>query len=753
MIPVGELNRERLKLTIRGAVQGVGFRPFVYHLATQLGLTGWVRNSSAGVVIEVEGPRLELDHFLEGLEFGRPAAAAVLGTETAWLVPTGFEGFEIMPSDQGADKTAAVLPDLGTCSNCLAELFDPTDRRYAYAFTNCTHCGPRFTIIEDIPYDRSRTSMRGFAMCPDCEREYRDPTNRRFHAQPNACGRCGPHLWIEKPGDPSGDGSNITTGTALSEAANVLRQGGIVALKGIGGFQLMVDARQPEAVGRLRKRKHRDAKPFALMMPSLEVVRQFCQVSTEEECVLKSASAPIVLLKPNGTPGVAGNVASGSPYLGVMLPYSPLHHLLMKEFPFPVVATSGNLSDEPIAIKNEEARARLGGIADLMVVHNRPISRPCDDSVVRVVRCQQSVMRRARGYAPLPVFIGADLPPVLAVGGHLKNTIAIAVGQQVILSQHIGDLDTVEARRVFERAIEDLCRIYKFEPQLVAHDLHPDYASTQWASIAGLPEMGIQHHQAHVAACAAENRIQGPYLGVSWDGTGYGLDGVIWGGEFFLADGARFERVAHLRPFRLPGGDSAIRQGWRAAASLLWETRGREAVLRFRNQPVLLQMLDRGVNSPWTTSVGRLFDAVASLAGIADVSLFEGQAAMQLERATDSITTDESYPLAFEGSIGDWQPLIEAVQRDVRRRESPAMIAARFHNALTDWILTVAEQVATSQVALSGGVFQNRYLVDRSVALLEARGFRVYTHRRVPTNDGGIALGQALLAAYRAKGD
>ena len=716
----------RMRVALYGAVQGVGFRPFVFRLATGLGLTGWVLNSSAGLVVEVDGAPEDLERFLERLDAERPAAAVVLAREVSWLAPGGFTQFEIVASDESAEKSAAVLPDLATCPQCLAELSDPANRRYGYPFTNCTECGPRYCIVLDIPYDRPNTTMRGFTLCPDCRREYTDPTDRRFHAQPNACPVCGPHISME-----------------IAEAEAAIAAGRILALKGIGGFQLLADARNREAVARLRARKHREEKPFALMMPSVEMVRRYCAVSAAEERLLKSPAAPIMLLRPLAeATDLAPNVAHNSPYLGVMLPYSPLHHLLMRACPFPVVATSGNRSDEPIAIANDEARARLGEIADTFLMHDRPVARPCDDSVVRLVRGRESVVRRARGYAPLPVRLDRPLAPVLAVGGHLKNTVAIAVGRQVFLSQHIGDLDTPEARRAFENAIDDLCRLYRFRPERVACDLHPDYASTRWALASGLPVVRVQHHHAHAAACAAENAIRGTYLAVAWDGTGYGLDGTVWGGEIFLAEGGRFERISHLREFRLPGGEAAIKQGWRSEASLLYETFGPQAVA----DPVLRRMIEGGVNAPLTSSVGRLFDAVASMAGVVRESRFEGQAAMLLERAIDGAMIVDAYPLAERDGVADWAPLIEAVRRDAGRGEAAAPIAARFHNALVDWIVAVAERSGVRQVALSGGVFQNGYLVERAAALLEGRGFAVYTHQRVPANDGGIALGQAALA-------
>src|SRR3954465_6964889 len=550
---------ERLRITLRGAVQGFGFRPFVYRMATEMSLTAWVLNSASGLVVEVEGPPEQLRIFEQRIESERPQASVVTVHESQWIGAEGSTGFEIHKSDSDSGKSVNVLPDLATCSDCRAEMFDPANRRFQYPFINCPNCGPRYTIIVDIPYDRPNTTMRDFMLCPECRQEYENPADRRFHAQPNACPVCGPKL----------DGT-------IADVRAALLSGEIVALKGIGGFQLLVDARQPAAVARLRVRKHREEKPFALMMPSLDRAREYCEISAAEVELLESQAAPIVLLRPKTGTDIAWNVAHCSPYLGVMLPYSSLHHLLMQECGFPLIATSGNRSEEPIAIGNDEARERLKDIADHFLLHNRPIVRACDDSVVRLTGGRAGILRRARGYAPLGVRVARELPPVLAVGGHLKNTVAIAVGRDVFLSQHIGDLETVEARHAMERAIEDLCRLYSFNPEAVVCDLHPDYASTRWAENSGLPVIGVQHHQAHVAACAAENDVTGEYLGVAWDGTGYGLDGAIWGGEFFRVEGTRYERVAHLRSFGLPGGDVAVREGWRSAASLLFEVFGTE---------------------------------------------------------------------------------------------------------------------------------------------------------------------------------
>lgn len=760
----------RLRVVVRGAVQGVGFRPFVYRLARQMALTGWVLNSSQGVFLEVEGSPDRLETFLQRLQREKPRHAVIHSVEALYLDPVGYKDFVIRESQDEGEKTALILPDLATCPDCLREIFDPTNRRYRYPFTNCTNCGPRFSIIQALPYDRPNTTMRYFPMCEACLAEYKDPMDRRFHAQPNACPRCGPHveLW-----DPTGR-CLASHDEALQAAAQALREGAVVAVKGLGGFHLMVDARNQDAVLRLRRRKAREAKPFALMYPGLDLVKAHCHVSPVEERLLTSPEAPIVLLRRRRTPAAWGRehlpadaVAPANPYLGVMLPYTPLHHLLLRDLGFPVVATSGNRSDEPICTDEHEALERLAGIADLFLVHNRPIARHVDDSVVCVVLGRPMVLRRARGFAPLPVLLEHSLPPTLAVGAHLKNTVAVTVNRQVILSQHIGDLETEPANRAFRRVLDDLQHLYQVRPQQVVCDLHPDYLSTRFARRTGLPVIPVQHHYAHILACMAENHVAGPVLGVAWDGTGYGPDGTVWGGEFLVVEQGTYQRVAHFRTFPLPGNEKAIREPRRTALGLLYEMLGDTLFARADLAPwrafsaserrVLHQMLARGVNTPRTSSVGRLFDAVASLLDLCQVNQFEGQAAMALEFALPEDAAERPpYPLSLRPSgarswIVDWEPLIQALLEDLAHGEAPAHIAARFHNALVEAIVAVAREVGLERVTLSGGCFQNRYLLAQSVMKLERAGFRVYWPQRIPPNDGGIALGQAVALMFRGK--
>jgi hydrogenase maturation protein HypF len=717
----------RYRITLSGAVQGVGLRPFVYNLAHSLDLGGFVRNTADAVEIEVEGQPDRLDNFTLCLGRDRPRAARVTSEHRRLVPPNGDRRFRIAASDAAAATPFGLLNDLATCAECLQELLDPSDRRYEYPFITCTACGPRFTISEALPYDRVSTTMRAFEMCEQCAREYATPHDRRFHAQPNACAVCGPRLSME-----------------IADVADAIRRGAIIALKGIGGFQLLCNARSEGVVELLRARKAREFKPFAVMMPTLDVVGRYCEVSVEQAEVLTSPAAPIVLLRPRTDTGLAVAVSGRSPWLGVMLPNSPVHHLLLRRYSGPVVATSGNIAGEPIVIDEDEARRRLGSIADVMVTHDRPIARPCDDSVVRVGRQGLSPVRRARGYAPLPIRLARPLARALAVGGHLKNTIAIGIGDTAIVSQHVGDLDGPEARNSFERTIAEFEHLHRFTPELVVADLHPDYASTLWAERSGHRVLRAQHHEAHVASCAAENGVMRPYLGVAWDGTGYGRDGSIWGGEFFVHDGRQFTRVAHLRPFPLLGGEAATREGWRAAVAMDWTIRGRAALEHLANADVFERMLRHRVNSPDTTSMGRLFDAIAAVSGVATSSRFEGEAAMALEAAVDD-DGEGAYPFG-EGLEGDWAPLFDSVSRDVQRHVGTGRIAARFHLALAQWTYRVATAVGIGDVVLSGGVFQNAFLVDRCVDTLSRHGFTVHTHHQVPPNDGGLSLGQLALA-------
>ena len=741
-------------------MQGVGFRPYVFRLATELGLQGWVVNASAGVLMEVEGVPDTLRQFLLRLEREKPPRAVLQGVEFSVLDPVGYDGFEIRFSDERGPKTVLILPDVATCADCLRDIVEPTNRRHGYPFTNCTNCGPRFSILEALPYDRPNTSMRKFTMCPNCTREYHDPHDRRFHAQPNACPDCGPQLELW-----ASDGTIRAQGNdALSQAAEAVRGGHILALKGIGGFQLIVDATKERAVAALRTRKRREEKPFALMYPSLEEAREDCRVSALEERLLLSPESPIVLLeRRTTTTPLAPSLAPRNPALGVMLPYSPLHHLLMRALQHPLVATSGNLSSEPMCTDNGEALARLHGIADTFLVHNRPIVRPVDDSVVRVVRERELVLRRARGYAPLPVHMSEALPCVLAVGGQSKNTVALSVGTEVFLSQHIGDLETGQALSVFDQVAADLPRLYEVTPEFIACDLHPDYVSTKYAWKRTESVHLVQHHWAHALACMAENELEGPALAVVWDGAGFGVDGTIWGGEFLLAEGTVFQRVAHLRPFRLSGGESAVRQPRRAALGVLFECGGDRAI----QDPTLAPVQDLGTtelglirrtlaeasSAVPTTSAGRLFDAVASLVGLRQQVSFEGQAGMELEFAIEKGVHD-AYPFEVEGgepSVVDWRPMIGQVVEDLRAQVPLGRIAALFHNTLAQMVLAIAQRIEEEKVVLTGGCFQNRYLTEHCVDILRAAGFRAYWHQRVPPNDGGIALGQVIAAARFAK--
>jgi hydrogenase maturation protein HypF len=818
------LKPERLKMVFCGAVQGVGFRPFVYRVATELKLNGYVSNTAQGVFIEVEGHRDLLEQFQRRIQTEKPPRAIVQSTTSLFLDAIGYGAFEICESEERGDKTAFVLPDIATCVDCLCEILDPDNRRFRYPFTNCTNCGPRFSIVEALPYDRSNTSMKKFTMCDACEREYHDPLDRRFHAQPNACSKCGPHLelWSQS------GGAIAMRDDALRAAAEAVHTGKIIALKGLGGFQLIVDARNEAAVVRLRGRKLREEKPFALMYPSLDAVRVDCDISDLEERLLLSSEAPIVLLRQNcrasaslasATGAVAlQKIAPGNPNLGVMLPYSPLHHLLMRELNFPIVATSGNLIDEPICIDEQEALCRLRGIADAFLVHNRPIVRHVDDSVVRVMCGRDMILRRARGYAPLPITVGRlcqtpnpsvsqsgaagtratqtgspkgkargseqiKRPTILAVGAHLKNSVALKIDNNIFVSQHIGDLETKEAYAAFRRTCADLPRLYDANIDVVACDIHPDYLSTKYcddlAGRAGSPlpavngahsprrascmtrptKIPIQHHWAHVAACMAENQIEAPVLGVVWDGTGYGLDGSIWGGEFLLAksDGS-FERVAHFRQFRLPGGDRAIKEPRRSALGLLYEIFGENVwdVLQQNldfsetEKSMLVKMLEKQINAPLTSSAGRLFDAVASLTGLRQRASFEGQAAMELEFARQ-LDVRDAYPFRIEETQPmkvDWGPMIRQLLADVGRNESSDVISAKFHNALAEMIVAVTKKIGEQNVLLTGGCFQNRYLTERAVAGLREEKFTPYWHQRIPPNDGGIALGQCIAASW-----
>ncbi len=756
-MPIMQTCSLRAHIVVHGVVQGVGFRPFVYRLATELHLSGWVQNTIQGVVIEIEGATQDVDAFLFRFSNEIPPLASIHEVTATHLEPVGYTSFEIRESDSKGKTSTLILPDIATCPDCLEEVFNPSERRYFYPFTNCTNCGPRFSIIESLPYDRPNTTMKQFVMCVDCRKEYENPHDRRFHAQPIACPVCGPHieLW-----DLSGNVLD-TRHNALLHTVETIRSGKIVAVKGMGGFHLLADARNESAVHTLRQRKGREEKPLALMFPSIEKVQSECEVSILEETLLQSPESPIVLLKRKSNQSqIAVSVAPSNPYLGVMLPYTPLHHILMRELNIPVVATSGNRSNEPICIDEHEALKRLNGIADYFLIHNRPIKRHVDDSIVRVMAGREMIVRRARGYAPLPpTRIKLRGGGILAVGAHQKNTISITTENNVFTSQHIGDLETTEAFDAFSSVINDFRDLYDVNPTTVVCDFHPDYLSTKYAEKLGIKTEYIQHHYAHVASCMAENDLSGTVLGVSWDGTGYGLDNTIWGGEFLLTTETSFKRVATFRSFPLPGGDQAVKQPRRSAVGVLFELFGEDMFRRnglltlqqfsIEELKIIQTMLVREINTRHTSSVGRLFDAVASIMGIRHTCNFEGQSAMELEFLVSEDMTQSSYPFTISESrnndvpyIINWERCIVHFMDDVNKRESPNMISTKFHNTLTEVIIEVAKRIGEQRIVLSGGCFQNIYLTEHTIARLREEGYEPYWHKLVPTNDGGISLGQ-----------
>jgi hydrogenase maturation protein HypF len=772
-----------VRIHITGIVQGVGFRPFVYGLATRLALNGWVRNTSAGVDIEVDGLQGNLEAFLNALRAEAPPLSRIDSFQADWIPANGFSSFEIVHSEGKSGDFIPISPDVSICPDCLEELFDPGNRRYRYPFINCTNCGPRFTIIKDIPYDRLKTTMGIFEMCPACASEYDDQLDRRFHAQPVACPDCGPHVWLETKDGVSGE--DFHKSKAIRETRRLLAQGEIIAIKGLGGFHLACDAANFRAVEELRRRKLRVDKPFALMVPDLESVLQHCYLNQSERELLVSRQRPIVILNKRPESLIVPQVAPNQTTLGVMLPYTPLHYLLLERepgFPNALVMTSGNLSEEPIATDNDEARQRLGELADAFLMHDRDIHTRCDDSVFRIFNLEslekdssnsdrqpsEIPLRRARGYAPNPVQLRWDMPPLLATGPELKNTFCLTRENYAFISHHIGDLENYETLRAFEDGIRHYERLFRIEPQAIAYDLHPDYLATRYAleraDGESLPAIGVQHHHAHLAACLAENEHPGdrPVIGLSLDGTGFGEDGAIWGGEILLVDYVAYERLYHLAYVPLPGGDQAIREPWRIALAYLqhagieWKgdippvTHARQ-LSTTAGDPLglLLRQITNRINAPLTSSMGRLFDAVSSLLGVRHTVNYQAQAAIELESLADQ---DESgtYPFAIEGKILNPSPLFQSMLSDLRANVPLPTLAGRFHNTLAGLLHRVCQKVrtqtGTEEVALSGGVWQNMTLLKKSIHLLQKDGFTVYLHHQVPTNDGGISLGQAVIA-------
>ncbi|WP_020412783.1 carbamoyltransferase HypF [Microbulbifer variabilis] len=756
------MDNERQQVEITGLVQGVGFRPFIYRLARECKLNGWVVNHSGGVRLEVEGDPLNIAGFLRRVPDEKPPHSQILSVLTKLVPIKGDSGFEIRASAKDAEKSTLILPDLAPCNHCLAELANPNDRRYNYPFINCTLCGPRFSIIDKLPYDRANTTMSAFPLCDSCHKEYTDPSDRRFHAEPNACPECGPQLELS-----DGTGKVLAPNEhALERAVTEISSGQIVALKGVGGFQLLVDAADGAALEKLRKRKQRPHKPFALLYPSLEAVHRDCEVSKVEADLLTSPERPIVLLAAKADAGqrIHNLVAPDSPELGVMLPASPLHQLLVQTYGAPLVATSGNLADEPICTENNEALTRLGKIADCFLMHNRGILRHLDDSVLRVIDNRPVMLRRARGFAPLPLMRpqitqeSTEHPAIyLGLGADQKNTVALSHSGWIYSSQHIGDLENATSVERFDKTIEDLTAFQQCEPHTLVHDLHPGFNSHRWALSKPTPKLGVQHHIAHFFSCMAEHNHSGPALGICWDGTGYDIDGVVRGGEFLYWNGdSDVKNIASLRTFPLPGGEKAVREPRRSAAGLLYEISGfvalqhdliKRCFSRGERQN-LVTMLKGEINSPQCSSAGRLFDAVAALLGLRSHTSYEGQAAQALEHSARGIQSRDAYPFDLQKRGNrwqlDWAPSVSALIYDEGR--SLPQRAVAFHNTLAQMILSVAGEVAEPQIFLSGGVFQNKRLTETVTSLLQRYNFTVHSHSQVPPNDGGIALGQVYYA-------
>jgi hydrogenase maturation protein HypF len=759
---------------ITGVVQGVGFRPFIYNLALEHKLKGWVKNTTSGVEIDVDGTQNQLDAFIFQIKSNPPPLASLDNIELVDHPANGFSHFEIIHSESIPSEYQPISADVTVCSDCVAELLDPTDRRYRYPFINCTNCGPRFTIIQDIPYDRSKTSMAAFEMCPDCVAEYSDPANRRFHAQPTACQNCGPKIWLEQYRNPN---QGTTTSVvelgeqAIQSTRNLLNAGKIVAIKGLGGFHLGCNAKDYDAVVELRQRKMRVDKPFAVMMPDMETIIRHCHVNDVERSLLESSAHPIVLLRRRSSSMIVPEVAPGQKTVGVMLPYTPLHVLLLekeKGFPEVLVMTSGNLSDEPICTDNIDARQRLANLADAFLMHDRDIHIRTDDSVMRVFDNKPYPIRRSRGYAPFPVQLPWKVPPLLAAGTELKNTFCITNGNYAFLSHHIGDLENYETLKSYEDGIKHFEQLFRVRPIGIACDLHPNYLATRYASDRAqrdqIPLFGIQHHHAHIASLMAEQGLDGSrkVIGVAFDGTGYGEDGAIWGGEFLIADYSGYARNFHLKYFPLPGGDVSIRRPLRTALSLLWslgidwsEINGLSADVNSAERNVMQNQLEKKVNSPLTSSIGRLFDAAAALAGVRKHINYEAQAAIEFESLADP---QEKKRYNFEINAGEINPekAIKSLISDINSRVPVTKISSKFHNGLAFMVTDVCRQIRNTsgldEVALSGGVWQNITLLKKAITLLEAEGFKVYVHRRVPANDGGVSLGQVAIAANRLKG-